>query len=461
MNNSTENNPGRRLLEEARNAWTALAEFRRKRRRCRDFTFGRQWGDVHRLSDGRIISEESAWLDAGRVPICNNLIRQLVKSIVGRWRFDRASSGGDDNRDARSFEEFLISGCAAQRISDSADPADYINVSPARLIFGRFSAPDASDCNLIGMLHDMEPSEIMRRFAPESKSGFRNLASRLAAISTQPASPLATTPTPCCAAEIDFLQTDTSGTLRVVEVWKKEYVTIMRIHDPKTASYTEEDWSEKAENRFLRLCRRRKNAGDEAPVLRLDYVPRWKGSWLLADGSLLAVMTAGSHPFVLSLYPMVDGEVHSLVEDVIDQQKSVNNLVMLLDSVLRASAKGVVLFPTDQLPRGMTWEDVRRIWAEPGGILPFRRTSKNVMPYQLNQGGTLAGAGQLLDTQMRLFNEISGTNASSRGSASTAKGAEMMNRELEQASVSIFDLLSSFEDFLTRRNALLADHEIS
>lgn len=441
------------LLDEARDAWNSLSDFRRGRRRCKDFTFGRQWGDIHRLSNGRIITEESAWLENGRIPICNNLIRQLVKSIVGKWRYNRQTTRPVHNLDARTFEEFLISGCAAQYVEPGS--AEITNLSPASLLFHRFTAPDASDCTFIGRLLDMAPSEIMRRFAPQKASEFAALAARLNTCGSEGFLRPSTTP-PGKAADTDFDHADTPGSCRVIEVWKKEYRTIVRIHDPKNGSYREADWDEETERSLKRLCRARARNGEPVPARRLDLVPRWEASWLLPDGTLLGQYHADSHPFVLALYPMIDGEVHSLVEDVIDQQKSVNNLVMLLDAVLRASAKGVVLFPADQLPRGMTWEDVRRIWAEPGGIIPFRRTSRNVMPYQLNNGGNLTGAGQLLETQMRLFDEISGTNASSRGSASTAKGAEMMTRELEQASISIYDLLGSFEDFLQRRDALTA-----
>lgn len=441
----------KKSLDEARDAWCSLHEFRARRKRCKDFTFGRQWGDIHRLSDGRIISEETQWLDAGRIPVCNNLIRQLVKSIVGRWRFNRGKSDSQTplrEDDSRTFEEFLISGCALQRVERGMVE----NVSPARIFFRRFNNSDASDCTMIGMLHDMDPTEVMRRFRPTSRKGFVDLSLSLGTASVGEGFTSAVTRPPCVSHDPDFGSPDANGTFRIIEIWRKQWYPILRIHDPEKGSCFEIGWSEASFRRIRRVNeRRRERKGKEVMVMH-DVKVGWECEWLTSDGTLLGTSSAPVHPFILSLYPMVDGEVHSLVDDVIDQQKSVNNLIMLLDSVLRASAKGVILFPTDQLPRGMTWKDVKRVWSEPGGILPFRRTSKNIMPYQLNTGGTIAGAGELLDTQMRMFNEITGTNASSRGSASTAKGAEMMTRELEQASVSIYDLLSTFDGFLSRRD---------
>ena len=41
-------------------------------------------------------------------------------------------------------------------------------------------------------------------------------------------------------------------------------------------------------------------------------------------------------------YPFIDGEIHSFVADVIDQQRYTNRLITLNDWVIRASAKGVL-----------------------------------------------------------------------------------------------------------------------
>lgn len=442
------------ILDSARQAWNLLSDFRRKRRRCTDFMFGRQWGDRHRLTDGRIVSEESQWLESGRVPMCNNLIRQLVKSIVGRWRYNHEGDENVRDDDARAFEEFILSGIAAQRVDPESGAV--INVSPARLFFTRCEHADGSDAALVGMLHDMAATEVAERFAPDDPREFSRLVQQInsAALGSDFDAGRLRQP-PCRATRLDFDRPDNPGAVRIIEVWQKTYSGRLRIHDTETGRLYLEAYDERTLSRVEEINRERKAADRPLIKHRAEMTASWTGYWLTTDGTLLRRETAREHPFVMALYPMVDGEVHSLVEDVIDQQKSVNNLVMLLDSVLRATAKGVVLFPTDQLPRGMSWQDVRRIWSQPGGILPFKRTSKNIMPYQLNTGGTIAGAGELLATQMRLFDEISGTSASSRGSASTAKGAEMMRSELEQANISIYDLLESFEAFINRRELKL------
>lgn len=444
----------KQLLDNALEAWTSLDEFRRRRRRCKDFTFGRQWSDRHRLSDGRVVSEEAGWLDRGRVPLCNNLIRQLVKSIVGRWRHLQRDEkvGVATDIDARTFEEFLISGCAIQRV----ERGKISPVGPARVFFRRFERSDGDDCSFVGMLHDMRPAEVLRRFSAGDAVRFGEIhALYQGAASENSSLRLNASASPCCGAESDFFHAMSPGMWRVIEVWRRGCTPVLRIHDPERGAYATGDYDEETLRRIGEMNARRRKRGGKELRWYPDLDDGWEYFWLAPGSEVLAYGKGESHPFVMALYPMVDGEVRSLVDDVIDQQKYVNNLVMLLDDVLRASAKGIVLFPTDQLPRGMTWNDVRRIWAQPGGILPFRRTSKNIMPYQLNTSGTVSGATEMLQTQLKLFDEISGTNASSRGSGSTAKGAEMMARELEQATVSVYDLLSTFRGFTERRDEML------
>ncbi|MBQ3556000.1 MAG: hypothetical protein IJA09_07285, partial [Bacteroidales bacterium] len=73
-------------LQMAYRAWDELQEHRKNRERNRNYTFGRQWNDPITLSDGRTITEEEYLKEQGKVPLKNNLIRQLVKNIVGQFR---------------------------------------------------------------------------------------------------------------------------------------------------------------------------------------------------------------------------------------------------------------------------------------------------------------------------------------------------------------------------------------
>ena len=77
-----------------------------------------------------------------------------------------------------------------------------------------------------------------------------------------------------------------------------------------------------------------------------------------------------SHPFAVKFYPLTDGEIHSFVEDVIDQQKAINRLMVQIDHIMATSAKGVLLFPLDQKPADIDWRDISERWAQPDGVIP-------------------------------------------------------------------------------------------
>ena len=92
-----------RSLEMARGAWLGLGAERKRRERFKAFTYGRQWGDPCRSTDGRLLSEEQRMSEEGRLPVTNNIIRQMVKSIVGRYRYmcepqDEAGVWSGENR---------------------------------------------------------------------------------------------------------------------------------------------------------------------------------------------------------------------------------------------------------------------------------------------------------------------------------------------------------------------------
>ena len=74
------------VLEAARDAYAAQGDLRRRRMRYKRFTYGDQWGDIVRDSRGALVREGDLMAAGGRPPLTNNLIRRLVKTIVGRWR---------------------------------------------------------------------------------------------------------------------------------------------------------------------------------------------------------------------------------------------------------------------------------------------------------------------------------------------------------------------------------------
>ena len=461
MENKLEKDKG--LLSRASDAWQSVELFRRRRRRFKDFAYGRQWSDTIRDSQGRIVSEEQYMLENGRLPITNNLIRQLVKSIVGRYRYivsDGAERGvwsmlksESKSRciseiDARGLEEFLISGSVIQRLGEKSEELPRVeNISPERMFFDSFADTSSGKSRFVGMLHDMPLSAVLRRFSQGDreryiaiKNVYRGREGRLS---------------PCGSERVvvDFSEPSAAGCCRVIEVWEYLPQEILRCHDYADASYRVEAYSEQLAEEIKALNSGRRGRREPEIKCTFDLVDVWRCTWLAPSGEVLGRYTSEmGHPFVMKFYPLVDGEVHSLVEDVVDQQKYVNRLISLLDSVIASSAKGVLLYPADQLPEGFTWRDLRRIWSNPVGILPFKRTSKHIIPQQVNSPGASAGASDMLRIQLQLFDEISGTSGAIRGKTSNASGVGMLEAELENGTISLLDLLASFKAFVEERD---------
>lgn len=165
-------------LKLAAAAWMAGSTLREQRRRLKRYTYGDQWSDPVRLPSGLTVSEGEAAGNGGERPMTNNLIRQLVKSVVGLYRRDFCQNDcGTDaatarrnslrEMDARMLEEFLISGCAVQRVvAEKRIDGEGVwvdNVSPERFFVNRYLDPRGADIEVAGMIHEMSLRELTVR----------------------------------------------------------------------------------------------------------------------------------------------------------------------------------------------------------------------------------------------------------------------------------------------------------
>lgn len=134
------------VLMEANYYWLQMDDFRKERERNKRYTYGRQWDDLITVEiDGekKTMTEAEYIKRQGNVPLKNNLIRRLVRNVVGVFRNqdkeptctardrDEQKIGEtmttilqcnrQKNRmseiDARTMEEFLISGLVVHRKS--------------------------------------------------------------------------------------------------------------------------------------------------------------------------------------------------------------------------------------------------------------------------------------------------------------------------------------------------------
>lgn len=416
-------------FDSAARAFSALAPLRARRARQINFTFGRQWSDTT-VVDGRAITEGEYTERRGKKPLANNLIRQMVKTVVGRFRHrlatENARAADDpmtliatfnslDEMDCRMLEEFLISGCAIQRVTAERRPAGagvwIDNVDPARFFVNAFTDPRGLDIELVGMIHDMSFRELAGRFAP----GGGKALDRLKAIY---ASSLDGDIYPSAVASPFGIPAP--GRCRAVEVWTL---------DAETSSQG-----------FADL--------------------RWQCRWYAPDGTEIASFPSpwahASHPFAVKFYPLTGGEVHSLVEDVIDQQKYINRLITLIDHVIGTSAKGALLFPIDTLPAGMDFTMIADQWARPDGIIPYQPGNPGVVPQQVISGKEPSSAYHLLDMELKLLQQVSGVNDTLIGATGSdaRASAALFEARMNASGIALLDTFAAFDAFRTARDTL-------
>lgn len=447
MENTENNSLAMRLLAEAHRAWERLRPLRERRQRNKNFTYGNQWCDMTTDEAGRQVSEIDHLRANGKEPLTNNLIRQLVKSVVGRFR-DRLASGpmppsalaGNlvGELDSRLMEEFLISGCCFQRVDFGPQGVALDNVSPSRMIVSGGDDPRCRDFDLVGQLHDMPLASLVERLSDGSRQRALDICRHYQ-----------TSPSDDPTAD-DFFRSGRYGRVRVVELWRRESREGYDCHNPLTGEWYFQPGA----------------PDDSAPADGIDRRWRlrqvWRCYWLSPDGAILSQYDSPyrhrSHPFAVKLYPLTDGEVHSMVEDVIDQQKYVNRLVTLVDHVMGASAKGVLLYPDNILPEGYTWQDLRYAWARPNSIVPYHPRGGNDRPEQISSNATNIGAYEMVNLQMRLFEQISGVSGALQGQASGATtGAQLYESQVNNSTIALSDIFETFDSFRRDRDRKAAE----
>jgi hypothetical protein len=452
-----------KVLHAAYKAWMGAAGLRQARLRNKRFTYGDQWGDLVRDHTGRTLTEREHLANQGCESITNNLIRQLVKTIVGRFRSQYIKRDEDeqsvlalirnqnelDELDSRALEEFLISGCCIQRVENWHEPGEsehvrVENVNVNKVFAGPMNDTRAWDCELIGQLHDLNIAQLLRRVA----NGNQRKAAWVRRLYTDGAENRQADFTTRLGADsqlgADFWNAR-DGKCRAIEVWTLESREVVVCHNRREGTLSIEPASS---------AHRMKNRADVS--MHWDIATVWHCRWYSPMGDLLAEYDSpwshGSHPFVIKLYPLTDGEVHAVVEDIIDTQKHVNRMISLLDQVMRCSAKGVLLFPETALPDGWTWEDARRSWSSANGLLPYNPRFGDAKPEQISATGNNASAFQMIELQMKLFEEISGVSGALQGKSPTVNSANLYQQQSENANIALSDVYDTFEAFRRQRD---------
>lgn len=320
----------------------------------------------------------------------------------------------------------------------------------------------AWDCTCIGEIHDVSFEAVCQQFA-RSPEDYRWLAEVYSAAKDRPRLMQAWGEFGYSQDwDGDFLTPRDATRCRVIEVWRKESKPRYWCHDYNSGDVFKievEDHAEMVAAENARRMAQGAQAGmpaDEIPLIRAEWMmdDYWYYYYLSPLGDILAEGETPyehkSHPYVFKAYPFIDGEVHSFVGDVIDQQRYTNRLVTLYDWIMRASAKGVLLVPEDSIPKGMSPEDFAQAWVRFNGVVVFKPSQSGQLPQQVAANSTNIGISELLQVQLKFFEDISGVNGALQGKPGySGMSAALYNQQTQNATTSLLDLLEVFNGFIT------------
>ncbi len=411
--------------------WQRLAPFRRERERNKNYAYGRQWSDMITVN-GRRMTEHDYIVSEGNIPLQNNLIRRIMRNVLGVFRsqlkermeewdaemVSYAQANSLPELFARTLEEFLISGLAVhrkwmgERNGKSSLWTDH--VSPESFFFdGSCRDMRGWDVQMLGQIHDVTPGEWCDAFV-RTRADHESMLARLRSAGTRG--------------------------LRVVEVWRHERRPRRLVHDTlrgRVVVIDDEKWV--ADRRLHKF------------PSRWFIADVWRFYFIDMEGTILRQGDspyASGHPFVFKAYPFIDGEIHSFVNDIIDQQRYANRLITLYDWVMRASAKGVLLIPEGSVDAD-SLQDVADQWGKFNGVIVYRPKPGMPDPKQVSANTANIGIGELLSIQLKMLEDVSGVNGALQGNvAGSSVSGTLYSLQTQNSLTALSDLLETFFSFI-------------
>lgn len=478
------------VLFEAQHHWDNMDRFRRDRERNKRYTYGDQWQDVITV-EGKTMTEEEYIKSQGNVPLKNNLIRRLVRNVLGVYRSqskepsciarDREEQPLGEAMstilqynmqlnqraeiDARSMEEFLIGGLVVHKKwygwrNDKLDCwTDYVNPNNF-FVDANMRDFRGWDVGCVGEIHDISFEALCREFATSTADYdrlaeiYRTASTRGTFITTWESFGYSR------PSDYDFFCTTDNSRCRVIEVWRKETKPRYRCHDYNSGEVYKievEEYGEMVEAVNADRIRRGTAAGmarEEIPLIEAEWFVDefWYFYYLTPFGDILkegeSPYIHKSHPYVFKAYPYIDGEIHSFASDVIDQQRYTNRLITMYDWIMRASNKGVLLVPEESIG-SMDINDIADEWSRFNGVIAIKTKNGVPLPQQVASNATNIGITELLNLQLKFFEDISGVNGALQGKPGySSTSGTLYAQQTMNATTSLLDLLDSYSSFV-------------
>ena len=490
------------LLAECARSFNNKEDFRKERHRVLEMLFGNQWGEmIHVYGLGNMTEEE--WIQRqGLTPLKNNIMISLWMSVFGIhakqetepvcYARNQAAKDLSDNLSAAiqtnwqnqymaeildgAFAEYLISSSAFMRNSyeemdELYDSYNFLE-NPDYMFWEGGNDPVHRDIHMIGCLHDLTREELYFRFArPEYGLSIDDLDEifHLGEVVDQHNRSTSQQHNERYSYEnLSFYRASDLGLVRVIEVWREEVKPRYQVFDPLATDQIDKYYRCEKEGLkyILEMNRQRKAMYDNqnVPKEKRAYITvreivdkYWQYYFMAPDGRILCEGETPydhrSHPFTVSLFPYVNGEIHSFMGSFIDQQKYINRMVMVNDFAIRSAAKGMTFLPLSMKPDDMSIEEYAAQKSRFDAVFVYddTKTRSGAKPEFYTHSAFNTGANEMLQTQLNMIHEVSGVSGALQGKTPTSgTAASRYAMEAQNATTTIYPLIKKFNGFEER-----------
>ena len=486
------------MLDRFHKYYDSLQDFRKNRERCKNYYFGDQLSDKVPDPQGcGFVSEEELMKRQGITPMSLNIIRKAVKAVLGVYcqsNFEPLAIARDRDEqklgemmsvameyvyqnqnlpeiNTRGCEEFLLSAMPGFRvgfdINQERKNSDVVVslIDDNRIGFDpNTTGQYFENISCIGYLHDMSIGEVLAKFAhsPAETAQIRQIykdCEKQYSVIGQ------TFSKDTRRSQIDFFRPLQPEQCRVIEIWTKEPFYSFYCHDTaKGEQYfvsTVEEQNIIAENnrRILEMVQAGGTAEDAALIdYEFKIEEKWVVRYLAPTGYVLrqeeTPYAHGSHPFVIGAFPLVDGEIHSFVEDAINPQRMTNRLLSRIEYQRMNDIKG--LFVVNKKIReksNVTLDEIAATITSPAGVVELDWENGEEPFKQYHSTSSKQDDVQMLGQYMSLLNEITGAHGAMRGEqAKSGTPSSLYAQETQNANNNIADMMQWYNGLIRKRD---------
>ncbi len=476
---------GDELIQKASRYYSAMNDFRTRRKRARMYLRGDQWGETV-IVNGESMTEGDYITLQGRTPLKNNKIQQIRKNVIGQWRGNESKpvvqavqkrdafaeemltnaiyKVYDINnlleKDTRAFDEFTLSGAVIGRVTYEYNKArNHNEIAVNSVNINRFfcntdiEEVDMSDMNFGGYFMDLERDQLFAAFAKTQADIDR--IENIYTNKNMDSQPNATAFSSAAVDNVSFLTPNDASKCRVFNIWQEKLIPVLKCHDTMVGKRIT---TRRSKEEIDAVNRQRMDYAisqgvppETAPIVYYEkaFEQVWECYYLSPYGHILykgeTPFTHESHPFVGLMYPLIDGEVWGMYEDIIDQQRYINRMIILYDFIISASAKGVLIVDEASLTDDFDLDAVAEEWVKYNGVIKLKLKSGAQMPKQVTANSTNVGLQEMIALQMQDLQEISGVHGASQGAeAKSGTAASLYAQQAQNAATNLRDLFETF-----------------